>query len=234
MNGATTPKAALYEHLKTSILTMAMRPGDDLDEAALSAAFGLSRTPLREVVRDLAGEGYVEIRAGRGTRVTEMSHTSLRDFFLTAPMIYAAVLRLAAENATPAQILALKAAQTRFRAALRSGSAVERTLANTRFHEITGAMAHNVYLVPSFNRLLIDHARIGMTFYRPTNDAMVGNLSTASAHHDAIIAAIEARDAEAAERLAEEHWKLSRGQIEMFVMPAPLDASLGTLPKSSA
>lgn len=234
MDSAINPKAELYEHLKRSILTMAMRPGDDLDEAALSETFGLSRTPLREVVRDLAGEGYVEIRAGRGTRVSEMSHTSLRDFFLAAPMIYAAILRLAAENATSAQILELKAAQAAFRASLRSGSAIERTLANTRFHEITGAMAHNVYLSPSFNRLLIDHARIGMTFYRPTNDTMVGNLSTASEHHDAIIAAIEARDAAGAERLAEEHWKLSRGQIEMFVMPAPLDASLGKLPKSSA
>lgn len=54
-------------------------------------------------------------------------------------------------------------------------------------------MAGNTYLLPSFRHLLIDHARISMTFYRPTNNAMAGNLATADDHHDAIIAAIGAR-----------------------------------------
>lgn len=228
------PKAALYDHLKTSILTMELRPGDDLDESGLSDAFGLSRTPLREVFRELAGEGYVELRAGRGARVSEMSHTTLRDFFLAAPMIYSAIMRLAALNATADQIDHLRAAQEDFRAALRDGSPADRALANNRFHEITGEMAANVYLLPSFRRLLIDHARIGMTFYQPRTNAMADNLSTASDQHDQIIAAIEARDPDAAARLADDHWKLSRDQIELFVMPGGLTAPLGTLPKSTA
>ena len=227
-------KEALYETLRTSILTMALRPGHDLDEAELSEAFGLSRTPLREVFRELAGEGYLELRAGRGARVSEMSYATLRDFFLAAPMIYGAILRLAAQNATAKQIEDLKAAQEVFRAALRSGAADERALANNRFHEITGEMAGNVYLLPSFRRLLIDHARIGMTFYKPQNNDMAENLSEASAQHDAIIAAIEARDAEAAARLALDHWNLSRGQIELFVMPNALDVALGQAPQTSA
>ncbi|WP_137702093.1 GntR family transcriptional regulator [Marimonas lutisalis] len=227
-------KAALYDHLKTSILTLALDPGSDLDEADLSTSFGLSRTPLREVFRELAGEGYLELHAGRGARVSGMSHTTVRDFFLAAPMIYGAILRLAALNASPRQIEELRTAQDRFRTALRTGDAAARALANNRFHEITGEMAGNVYLLPSFYRLLIDHARIGMTFYRPQNNEMAGNLTAASDQHDAIIAAIEARDADAAARLADEHWKLSRDQIEMFVMPAPLDMPLGTFPKNSA
>lgn len=227
-------KSDLYEHLKTSILTMQLRPGHDLDEAELSKAFGLSRTPLREVFRDLAGEGYVELRAKRGCRVSEMSHTTLRDFFQAAPMIYGAVLQLAALNSTATQIEALKQAQDQFRDALRTGTAAARTLANNRFHEITGEMAGNVYLLPSFNRLLIDHARIGMTFYQPQNNEMAENLTTASDQHDAIIAALEARNAEEAGRLADEHWRLSRDQIEMFVMPTALDLALGTFPQSSA
>ncbi|RYG90337.1 GntR family transcriptional regulator [Loktanella sp. IMCC34160] len=231
---AKGPKAALYGHIKTSILTMQMRPGDDLDEVGLSDAFGLSRTPLREVFRELAGEGYVELRAGRGARVSEMSHTTLRDFFLAAPMIYSAIMRLAALNATADQIDQLKAAQEDFRAALRDGSPADRALANNRFHEITGEMAANVYLLPSFRRLLIDHARIGMTFYQPRTDTMADNLSTASHQHDQIIAAIEARDPDSAARLADDHWKLSRDQIEMFVMPGGLTAPLGTLPHSTA
>ncbi|WP_171173121.1 GntR family transcriptional regulator [Ruegeria sp. HKCCD8929] len=227
-------KDELREHLKVSILTMRLRPGDDLDEAQLSDAFGLSRTPLREVFRQLAGEGYLDLRQNRSARVSEMSHTTLRDFFLAAPMIYGAILRLAALNATPEQIEALKASQEAFRQALRRGSGEDRALANNRFHEITGEMAGNVYLLPSFNRLLIDHARISMTFYRPADARMVESVSQACAQHDAIIAAIETGDDAAAAQLAEDHWNLSRDRIEMFVMPEALDVPMGALPRSTA
>ena len=149
-------KADLMEHLKVSILTLRFQPGTDLDEALLSDEFGLSRTPLREVFRQLGGEGYLDLRTNRSARVSEMSHTTLRDFFLAAPMIYGAVLRLAARNATLAQIEDLKTAQLAFKSALRSGSAADRALTNNRFHELTGEMSGNVYLLPSFNRLLID------------------------------------------------------------------------------
>jgi DNA-binding GntR family transcriptional regulator len=221
-------KQALYDHLKVSVLTLALRPGDDIDEAVFAETFGLSRTPLREVLRELAGEGYLELRAGRGARVTEMSYTTLRDFFLAAPMIYGAILRLAAQNATAEQIKSLKAAQSKFKKSLRSGSAADRTLANNQFHEITGEMAGNIFLLAAFNRLLIDHARIGITFYRPQNSQMADNLSAASSHHDDIISAIETQNDDAAAQLAEAHWNLSRNQIELFVMPSALDIALGT------
>ena len=226
-------KSDLYEALKRAILTMDLRPGSDLDEVQLCSEFSMSRTPLREVLRQLAGEGYVELRENRGGRVSEMNHMALRDFFTAAPMIYGAILQLAAQNASPAQIADLKRAQILFRASLRSGSSADRALSNNRFHEVTGEMAGNIYLLPSFNRLLIDHARISMTFYHPEDAAMAENVATAADQHDQIIAAIEARDDTAAAQLASDHWNLSRDQIEMFVMPAGLDVPLGSLTRST-
>jgi len=222
-------KNTLSTHLKHAILTTALRPGTDLDEAAICAEFDLSRTPVREVFRELAGLGYIDLRHNRGPRVSDLSHTTLRDFFLAAPMIYGAVLRLAARNATELQLTALRAAQETFRAALRTGSTPDRTLANNRFHEITGEMAGNIYLLPSFHRLLIDHARISMTFYRADTTDMVGNVAEASRQHDALIEAIAAGDEAAAAQLAEDHWNLSRHQIERFVMPSALDVPMGRL-----
>jgi len=220
-------KAAMAAHVKRAILTLEYQPGSDLDETALSDRFSLSRTPVREVFRDLDGLGYVDLRENRGARVSQLSATTLRDFFLAAPMIYAAILRLAARNANEAQIARLEASQETFRAALRSGNATDRTLANVAFHESTGEMAANVYLLPSFQRLLIDHARIGMTFYRPQSADMVDNLDMASRQHAAIIQAIRAGDESQAADLADRHWALSRGQIEMFAMPGSLDGALG-------
>jgi len=221
---ARTRKATFLAALRARVLTQAVPPGADLDEVILSEEFGLSRTPLREALRELAGEGYVELTPNRGARVSELGHTTLRDFFLAAPMIYGAVLRLAATHAQPSQISELKQAQKAFRAALIGGDVAARALANNRFHAITGDMAANIYLRPSFNRLLIDHARISMTFYGEDQREEPG---LAADQHDAMIAAIEARDADAAASLAEDHWALSRHRIAQFVMPNPLSQRLG-------
>ncbi len=223
---AKARKKSLYDSLRRDILTLVLAPGTDLDETSLADSFSLSRTPLREVLQQLAGEGYVTIRENRGSRVSDLSHQTLRDFFLAAPMIYSAVSRLAAQNAQPHQIADLKQAQTAFKTALSRGTAADRTLANNRFHAVIGDMAHNVYLKPSLQRLLVDHARIGMTFYRPKNDRMAANLAQASQQHDALIDSIEAGDDDTAARLTIDHWNLSRHHIEMFVMPPGLDATL--------
>ena len=92
-------KQSIYNDLKKRILTMNLEPGAALDEASLCKHYEISRTPLREVLRALAGEGCVEIVNNRGASVSSMSHKVLRDFFVTAPMIYSAIGRLAAQNA---------------------------------------------------------------------------------------------------------------------------------------
>lgn len=229
---ARSPKTVFAEETREAILTLDLPPGTDLDETTLGSRYGLSRTPLREVIRQLAGEGYLTLQPNRGARVADMSSVTLRDFFLAAPMVYAAILRLAAQNATPRQIDRLKDAQSAFVHALNQGTVRERTLANNRFHAITGDMAANRYLQPSFNRLLIDHARIGMTFYRPRRGRtdQAERMDRAREQHDAIIAAIEAGDDAEAARLAADHWALSRDQIESFVLPTGLSGSLGDTP----
>lgn len=219
-----TGKAALYEDLKRLILTMELDPDALLDEASLTAQYGLSRTPVREVFQRLAGEGYLEIVEKRGVRVIPMSHATLRNFFLVAPMIYAAVGRLAVQHYKPVQLKALKEAQKRFRKAVQNQDADALALENNRFHEIMGEMAANPYLQPSLGRLLIDHCRIGHTFFRPQNEDMERRLLLAADHHDAFIAALEARDEQTVVDLVFEHWKLSRENMEIFIAPQGLKA----------
>ena len=224
-------KSVAYEDLKREILTLERQPGSALEEGELCERFGLSRTPLREVLQQLAGEGYVTLQLNRGARVSDMTHYTLRDFFLAAPLIYSAILRLAAQNATPSQIDDLKDAQEAFRTALATGDVTERALTNDRFHRITGDIAGNSYLLASLDRLLIDHTRIAMTFFRPRSGAADDRLALACRQHDDMITAIETGDEDRASELALEHWALSRDQIELFVMPEGLEAPLGAAPK---
>ncbi|MCP4317231.1 MAG: GntR family transcriptional regulator [Hyphomicrobiales bacterium] len=219
-------KLELYQDLKRRILTLELQPGADLDESLLSKEYGISRTPLRDVFRHLAGEGYLSIENNRGACVSPLSHKTLRDFFLAAPMIYAATGRLAARNATRKQIAELADSATHFDEALDTGSTNELSLYNNRFHQLIGLMADNEFLLPSHNRLLIDHARISQTFYRADDPALKKMLTEASRQHHEMVAAIRNRDENRSEALIYEHWALSREFIEPEITPASLDIGL--------
>jgi DNA-binding GntR family transcriptional regulator len=223
-------KSLCLDDLKRRILTQILAPGEALDEVEIGNMYGISRPPVREVLRQLAGEGYVNLRENRGAQVAPMSHKTLRNFFIAAPMIYAAIARLAAENATPTQISRMKNVQKAFRLAIRNHDVEERAIQNQRFHSVMGEMADNEFLLPSLHRLLIDHTRIGMTFYNPRQTKLSNQQSTAADQHDEFIGLIEAGNADAAAKLAVAHWELSREQMESFVTPESIDIPLGAPP----
>ena len=212
-------KSALLDALRAGILDLTLAPGSALDEAALCETYGVSRTPLREVLQRLSGDGYVTLEANRGAAVSSMDLPVIRSLIQTAPMIYAAVARLAAENASPGGIETLKDAQRAFRDA---GSPAEMAIHNHRFHEAIGAMADSPYLMPSLKRLLIDHTRMSQRFYDARTAAERDTIRKACDQHDAMIAAFEQRAPAEAVSLTLDHWALSRDGIGRFVMPSPL------------
>jgi DNA-binding GntR family transcriptional regulator len=219
-------KAALGEALRRRILTMQIAPGAVLDEVALSEEFGLSRPPVRELMRQMAGEGYIDLEANRPARVTSMSYHSLRDFFLVAPMIYIATTKLAAEIASKADVDLLKRVQREFRQAAIDGDVDGRIFSNNEFHLQIGKIARNDYLIPSLRRLLIDHGRIGRTFFRD-DPAARGQLDVAADQHDEIIDAIERHDPEAAARIVRAHLDLSRRNMAAYAAPEGMDVPAG-------
>ncbi|KAF5886639.1 MULTISPECIES: GntR family transcriptional regulator [Rhizobium] len=210
--------------LRRRILTMELPPGAVLDEVALSEEFGLSRPPVRELMRQMAGEGYIELEANRAARVSSMSYQSLRDFFLLAPMIYITANKLAAENGTRGQLDVLKQIQQSFRNAVDNCDVEGRVFYNDQFHRQIGEMAHNIYLVPSLRRLQIDHARIGKVFYQhPNTPRMQEELELATQQHDEMIDAIGKRNPDVAGELARLHLELSRRNMAMYAAPEGLE-----------
>lgn len=216
------PKQRCLDDLKARILSLDLAPGSDLDEATLTASYGISRTPLREVLHRLEGEGYIRITENRGAAVASMDLATIRTFFQTAPLVYATMSRLAAENRRTAQLDLLKDIQRDFAAATGAADAAAAALLNYRFHDQIGQMAANPYLKPSLDRMLIDHTRLSQTFYRPASPAESVLVRKASAQHDALIEAIEAREPARAVELTLQHWDLSRDRLERFVRPDPL------------
>ena len=219
-------KDTCHDALVKRILTLAIAPGTLLDETRISEEFGISRTPLREVFQRLAGEGYLTLENNRSAKVSSMDLFSMRNFFQTAPMIYAAVGRLAAENARPDQIELLKDIQQKFRSSAEYSEPSEMAFHNHNFHKMIGEMAGNDYLTPSLNRLLIDHTRMSQIFFRPKNKNERLTVWEACDQHDQMIDAIEKGNTAEMADLTLQHWSLSRHTMEKFTRPDPLPADV--------
>lgn len=217
-------KILLATTLKRRIISMELPPGASIDEVALSEEFGLSRPPVRELIRQMAAEGYLELEANRGARVSSMSHQSLRNFYLAAPLIYISTTQLAAANASTEEINELKKVQLLFRDAIRKNDIEARVYYNNIFHLEIGKMAHNPYLMPSLERVLIDHARLGKIFYRhPPTPNMQADLDKAVLQHDQIIEAIETHNVNEAGEIVRAHMDLSRRRMTEYVVPPAVE-----------
>jgi len=215
-------KAQCYTALRARILTMQIAPGTSLSEAALTEEYGISRTPLRELLHRLSGEGFVTLEENRGAKVVSLDLATLRVFFQTAPLVYSSIARQAAENRSTQQLDALKDIQRRFAKATRANDAAEAGLLNHAFHGLIGEMAQNPYLLAGLQRMLVDHTRLGQTFFAPETEADATRVAQAISQHDAMIAAFEAREPSVAVDLTLQHWDLSRDQLEKYVRPDPL------------
>ncbi len=215
-------KEEAYSDLKRRVLTLDLAPGSTLDEIVIAQAYGLSRTPLRDVYQRLAGEGYIDLETNKGASVSSMDLATMRNFFQSAPMIYAAIARLATEQASAEQLASLKKIQMRFKRSVDKNASSEMSVHNHHFHEQLGEMAGSTYLQPSLCRLLIDHTRMSHRFYRIRQKKSQSRIIKSSEQHDQMIDAIQNREPARCVELTLEHWELSRGELDKYVMPDAL------------
>jgi DNA-binding GntR family transcriptional regulator len=89
----------IYRQLKSMAVSFQIRPGDRLNEVALSRDLGVSRTPLREALNRLVAEGLVQFRLGEGFFCRALDPQTVFDLFELRQIIEAATARLACERA---------------------------------------------------------------------------------------------------------------------------------------
>ncbi|EPX78292.1 GntR family transcriptional regulator [Litoreibacter arenae] len=95
------------EQIRDLIIEGYLEPGQRIDEAALIADLGISRTPFREALRTLAAEGLIEIRPSRGSVVRKLSAEEVKSMLELQAHLESLAGRLACERATDAQIAEL-------------------------------------------------------------------------------------------------------------------------------
>jgi DNA-binding GntR family transcriptional regulator len=192
----------VYDLLRDEILDLKLVPGSPVDEVQLAARFGMSRTPIREALVRLAGEGLIETLPNRSTLVSNIDFLNMHAYFDALVLMYRVTTRLAARHHRREDLDLIRGLQDEFAAAVRAQDALGMIATNAAFHSAIAAAGRNHYYANFFERLLVDGRRILRLYYQSYEDRLPTRFVE---EHEEIIAAIEARDVDAADRLGKIH-----------------------------
>ncbi len=180
-------------HLRDLILTGKARPGQRIDQEAISRELGVSRSPIREAVVVLAQEGLVRLSPNRGAFVADITPEDIAEHYEVFGALSGRAAALAAELLTDDDLDALTAVHRRFE----HGTLAEMSEANHSFHRIINSVAprRTRWLLALLERSVPAH-------YYEFSDGLYAN---SIADHRAILDALVARDRDAARWAMEHH-----------------------------
>ncbi|MFO1209808.1 MAG: GntR family transcriptional regulator [Amaricoccus sp.] len=204
----------IYNALRDDILNLVLAPGSPIDEIVLAEQFAMSRTPIREALVRLASEGLVQTLPNRSTVVASIDFLNLHTFFDALTLMYRVTSRLAAEYHRPADLPGIRAHQAKFVEAVEARDALAMIATNRDFHAAIAEAGRNPYYTGLFCRLLDEGRRILRIYYSSYDDQLPRQYVV---EHEELIAAIEARDVEAADRIANAHADQIVRQIQQMI-----------------
>lgn len=194
---------AVYDALRTAIIDSLIQPGERLNVEDLAARLGVSLTPVRGAIQQLATEGLVEIRPRSGTFVASLTVQDVDETF----KIRCALERLAAQDA----ISKFSGSDIRYlKDLLKSLRKPVRTDEDRSAHDRYNSDLHRTIVRISGNRRLQEmyeglNAHLRIARIHSARADWVGRLREEQAEHDAIVSAIERRDAAALDEALVRH-----------------------------
>jgi len=182
----------LVVKLRMEILTERMHPGDKLTEQAICGQFGVSRTPVREALKNLEAEGLIEMIPNRGAFVIGLSKDDIRDLYAIRMQNEMQAVRWAIERRTKEEMESIEESLDFMRFYTERGDAKRMRSINAGFHKRIATASHNRLLADSLARIQ-DYTRYSLRVlpYRETD------LNVIFKEHKAIFSAFKANDPEA-------------------------------------
>jgi len=203
MSAVTLTPRALYEDvaelLRQRIFRRELEPGSWIDELKIAEELGISRTPLREALKVLAAEGLVTMKVRRGAYVTEMSEKDLRDVYHLLSLLESDAAAAVAAQGSDADLQSLQALHEELEAA--AGERDRFFAINERFHMRLLELADNRWR----GQMVADLRKV-MKLSRHHSLFKLGRIEDSLAEHEAVMAALRARDAQGAAQAMRAHF----------------------------
>ena len=186
----------VFARLRDAIVDGTFTPGEQLRDLELADWLGVSRTPVREALLRLADAGLVTATPGRSTSVATLDLRAARDARDVVAAMHEVAVREASGSLTRQDLAAMRAANRRFRAALRAGDVDAALAADDDLHAIPVRVAAN----RAVDAVLDQFVPVVRRAERLRFSTLAGRGSVT--RHEDLVRLLEVGDAEAAAALA--------------------------------
>ena len=201
----TAGSQRIYKKIREDILCLKLRPGAPLDEVGLARRFKLSRSPVREALIRLAGEGLVTLLPNRSALVAPLDIETLPRYLEALDLMQRITTRMAAMRRTDVELARIRAAQTAFERACARVSIVDMIETNRDYHLAIAGAGRNPYFIALYARLLDEGMRMLHIHFKFRAETQELKPDLMFAEHTAMTEAVARQDVALAERLAHEH-----------------------------
>lgn len=188
-----TAAARIYAELRAELVSLQRRPGAPIIETEIARSYGVSRTPVREAILRLSDEGLVEIFPQSGIFVSRIPLAALPEAIIVRRSLEETTTRMATERASASQILGLHAILERQREAEKADDREAFHQADEAFHAAIAEIAGH----PGIWKLILQ-VKVHVDRFRWLTLPQRGRMAEVIAEHEAVMAAMEARDPAAA------------------------------------
>jgi DNA-binding GntR family transcriptional regulator len=219
MNNVATPpliasidrqglSAAVTARLRDMIVEGVLAPGTRLNERMLCEQLNVSRTPLREAFKTLAGEGLIALQPNRGAVVAQMSASEIEQTFEVMGALEGLSGELACARATEAEVAEIKALHFEMLAAHTRRDLPSYYKLNHEIHDRINAIAGNPVLTETYQRInaRIQSLRFRSNFKQEKWDAAVKE-------HAVMLEALEKRDGQGLRNILQQHLRNKRDAV---------------------
>ncbi|MEJ2693238.1 MAG: GntR family transcriptional regulator [Candidatus Thiodiazotropha sp.] len=188
------------ERVRELIYRGMLKPGEWIDEIALSKQFGISRTPLREALKVLHAENLIELVARKGCRVNELDDDELLELFPVMASLEGLCADLATQRLKPSDMKRLERIHERLESQAMANNVDGYYETNREFHRAIQNLTGNRWLTR-----VTDELRNVMVLARHRQLTVEGRLQESLEEHRKIIQALRVGDAEAASKAMFNH-----------------------------
>ncbi|QTX33394.1 GntR family transcriptional regulator [Aminithiophilus ramosus] len=206
-----TAEERAHQKIVELILSRAYAPGDRLVETELAQSLGLSRTPIRNAMRQLVAEGLLEAQDGKGCYVPRLTPEDMRDIFKARIYLEGKAALEAATARTERDVDYVRDLLEREKEHYRAGRLHEYTEINKAFHLVVASMARNPY-IEKFARQTFWRSELYIFFFdrfyvpeEPEKPLRDPSQSRSCQEHERIVEAISAGDGTLAEVTMKAH-----------------------------
>ena len=186
-----------YLRILAQIRDGKLKPGERLTETELARSLGISRTPVREAIRQLESDGLVTHVPRVGAAIRTLDYAEITELYAMRTVLEGTAARFAARAASLVEIEELEEISS---AMAKAPGGAEAYVQNRHFHEGLLNAARNRFLVKS-----VEAVNTTLLILGPSTLYEEARAEEALAEHEAIMTALRARDEDSAERAMRQH-----------------------------